>query len=99
MFQLLRSNNLRVAYELNWTFGTQQTLGLGTISNLQLPVPPLDEMQEIVNYLDLVLPGFDALEAEAHRAIELLQERRTALISAAVTGKIDVCGFVNAEAS
>jgi|GEM_PF-6250906 len=35
----------------------------------------------------------DALTAEAERAIELLQERRTALISAAVTGKIDVREF------
>jgi len=36
---------------------------------------------------------FDTLTAEAERAIELLQERRTALISAAVTGKIDVRSF------
>jgi len=35
---------------------------------------------------------FDALTAEAQRAIDLLQERRTALISAAVTGQIDVRG-------
>ena len=42
----------------------------------------------------------DALTAEAERAIDLLQERRTALISAAVTGKIDVRGLVrNAEAA
>ena len=90
IFHVLRSNNLRVAYQLSWTFGTQQTLGLGTISNLQMPVPPAQELQEIVNYLDAVLPGFDSLEAEATRAIDLLQERRTALISAAVTDKIDV---------
>ena len=36
---------------------------------------------------------FDALTAEAQRAIDLLQERRTALISAAVTGQIDVRDF------
>ena len=41
--------------------------------------------------------GFDALTAEAERAIELLQERRTALISAAVRVKIDVRKFVNSE--
>lgn len=39
----------------------------------------------------------DALTAEAQRAIELLQERRTALISAAVTGKIDVRGLAETE--
>ena len=37
--------------------------------------------------------GASTLQAEAERAIGLLQERRTALISAAVTGKIDVRGF------
>jgi type I restriction enzyme S subunit len=62
-----------------------------------MPVPPEVERQEIVDYLDSMLPGFDSLEAEAERAIELLQERRTALISAAVTGKIDVRQFANRE--
>ena len=42
---------------------------------------------------------FDTLTAEAQRAIDLLQERRTALISAAVTGQIDVRGFAEAEAA
>ena len=41
---------------------------------------------------------FDALSEEAERAIKLLQERRTALISAAVTGKIDVRGWKAPEA-
>ena len=38
---------------------------------------------------------FDTLTAEAQRAIDLLQERRTALISAAVTGRIDVRAIAN----
>ena len=43
------------------------------------------------------LAKFDELTAEAERAIDLLQERRTALISAAVTGKIDVRGITIAD--
>ena len=62
-------------------------------------VPPIDEQKEIVRYLATHCAAFDALTAEAERGIELLQERRTALISAAVTGKIDVRGFVEAEAA
>ena len=89
---MLRSDNLKVAYELNWTYGTQQTLGLRTISNLLIPLPPEDEREAIVKHLDSILPLFESLTAEAQRAIDLLQERRTALISAAVTGKIDVRG-------
>lgn len=58
--------------------------------NLPLAVPPLEEQRAIVAFLETELAKFDTLTAEAQRAIDLLQERRTALISAAVTGQIDV---------
>ena len=56
----------------------------------RFPFPPNTEQLEIADFLDDELAKFDTLTAEAQRAIDLLQERRTALISAAVTGKIDV---------
>ena len=52
--------------------------------------PPLPEQTAIAEFLDTELAKFDTLTAEAQCAIDLLQERRTALISAAVTGQIDV---------
>ena len=52
--------------------------------------PPLPEQAVIASFLEAETARFDALTAEATRAITLLKERRTALISAAVTGKIDV---------
>jgi type I restriction enzyme S subunit len=52
--------------------------------------PPLTEQTAIAAYLGQELSKFDTLTAETQRAIDLLQERRTALISAAVTGQIDV---------
>lgn len=52
--------------------------------------PPLAEQKAIATFLGQELSKFDTLTAEAQRAIDLLQERRTALISAAVTGQIDV---------
>ena len=64
----------------------------------RFPKPPNEEQESIVQYLDVQTAKLDALTAEAERAIELLQERRTALISAAVTGKIDVRGEINVEA-
>ena len=54
---------------------------------------PSDEQNAIAAFLDTETEKFDALTAEANRAIELLQERRSVLISAAVTGKIDVRGL------
>lgn len=52
--------------------------------------PPLEEQEEIADYLDRETEQIDALIEECERAIGLLKERRTALISAAVTGAIDV---------
>jgi type I restriction enzyme S subunit len=57
-------------------------------------MPPANEQGLIAEFLDCKIIGLDALIAEAERAISLLQERRTALISAAATGKIDVRGLV-----
>jgi type I restriction enzyme, S subunit len=54
--------------------------------------PPMTEQRSIVGYLDQQTSKLDALNVAVQRAIDLLQERRTALISAAVTGKIDVRG-------
>jgi len=62
-------------------------------------LPPSSEQLEIVRYLSGETAKVDALTSEAQRAIDLLQERRTALISAAVTGKIDVRGLAEAEAA
>ncbi len=60
------------------------------ICSFVIPVPPLDEQQRVCDFIDTELAKFDALNREAILTIALLQERRTALISAAVTGKIDV---------
>jgi type I restriction enzyme S subunit len=57
---------------------------------IKLPLPNLSEQIAIVAFLEAETAKFDTLTAEAQRAIDLLQERRSALISAAVTGQIDV---------
>jgi type I restriction enzyme S subunit len=61
---------------------------------IRIAIPPKAEQAAIVEYLDCEAQRLDALTAEAYCAIDLLQERRTALISAAVTGQIDVRSFV-----
>lgn len=60
------------------------------ILSFVIPVPPLDEQQQICEFLESELANLDALNNQSELAIDLLKERRTALISAAVTGKIDV---------
>lgn len=63
-------------------------------ANMPMPLPPEEEQHQIVAFLAVESVKFDTLMAEARTAITLLQERRTALISAAVTGQIDVRGLV-----
>lgn len=69
---------------------TINQLTIGVLNNFEVPFPPPDERERIVKFLQTETARFDTLTAEAQRAIDLLQERRTALISAAVTGQIDV---------
>jgi len=73
--------------------GTKIQLSLDDVRDLPIPAPPIEEQHEIVSFITNQVFKFDTLTAEAHRAIDLLQERRMALISAAVTGKIDVRSF------
>jgi len=60
------------------------------LSNSLVPVPPVEEQIKIVEEIKLRMDIFQKLESHAVNGISLLKERRTALISAAVTGKIDV---------
>lgn len=76
--------------------GVGSTKGAITCEQLgawRMPIPALREQSEIVSFLDRETAKLDTLMTEARTAITLLQERRTALISAAVTGQIDVRGL------
>jgi type I restriction enzyme, S subunit len=80
---------------------SKQSTNLASISStnlmeLPLTLPPAAERQAILSLVTAQTSSFDALAAEAQKAIDLLQERRTALISAAVTGQIDVRKFAAA---
>jgi len=69
---------------------TVESLELDLIANTLIPLPPVSQQRIIVNYLKRETATIDVLTAKINVAIEHLKEYRTALISAAVTGKIDV---------
>jgi type I restriction enzyme S subunit len=71
---------------------TINQLTIYNLNNLTVPVPPHDERSVIIAFLDRETVKIDALLAKIREAIDRLKEYRTALISAAVTGKIDVRG-------
>ncbi len=70
--------------------GTKDRLGLDDVLNLFVLIPPISEQCAIATFVDRETTKIDALIAKINKAIERLREYRTALISAAVTGKINV---------
>ena len=60
------------------------------LRNLPIPIPSVDEQRAIASFAHRETARIDALIAKVREAIDRLKELRTALISAAVTGKIDV---------
>ena len=73
-------------------FGTSTVnqITLEILLDLKIPFPPLREQRAIADYLDAETARIDALVSKLQRQIELLTERRQAVITAAVTGKLDV---------
>ena len=68
----------------------QASISTGSIKDILIPLIPLKEQIRIANFIDRQTAKFDELGNQALKSIELMKERRAALISAAVTGKIDV---------
>jgi len=68
----------------------QPNLSMEDLGNIPIAVPPQKELSNIIKDIDQQLAHLDELHSKAIKANILMQERRTALISAAVTGKIDV---------
>lgn len=81
---------------LEWTKegATVESIEHEYLANGLIPVPPIDEQHWIIKSISDQMIRFELLEEKALTGIRLLQERRTALISAAVTGKIDVRDWV-----
>jgi type I restriction enzyme S subunit len=78
---------------------TFREITLDALRRIPMLVPPCGEQKEIVEFVDAAIERSDQLVADTSRAITLLQERRSALISSAVTGQIDVRGLAGSEAA
>jgi type I restriction enzyme S subunit len=98
----LGTGNARSQIEAAATGASSSMLNIGqsVILELQLALPMVSEQAEILRFIDVETTRLNELMRNAVMSIELMQERRSALISAAVTGKIDVRGEAkNAEAA
>lgn len=86
---VLLSREVAQYWDVEIMGATFRRLNLGTLARSPIPLPALDEQRRIVAYLDEQTAKIDTLIAETERFIELSRERRSALITAAVTGQID----------
>lgn len=81
------------------TGSTRSRIALSVMASRKIVLPPLEEQSSIVGYLQTEMERSDRLASDTQVAITFLQERRVALISAAVTGQIDIRGLIGAEAA
>lgn len=77
---------------------TLKTIGMPQVRALAMPLPSRGEQLSIVTAIQTKAVALDAMITDVQAAMTLLQERRAALISAAVTGKIDVRGLALEQA-
>jgi type I restriction enzyme, S subunit len=87
---LFRNESIQDFFSGSMNLVTRASLSQNVLKTLPICVPPVDEQIRIAGYLSKTASAFDRLENSLIEQGELLAERRTALISAAVTGKIDV---------
>jgi len=90
LLHLLSTRVIRGWLELESVGSTMQNLNTSIIGRIPISIPGVAEQGDIASYLDRETAKIDALVAKVQEAIDRLKELRTALISAAVTGKIDV---------
>ncbi|WP_430753955.1 restriction endonuclease subunit S [Micrococcus luteus] len=86
----LGGTDFRTQVETEFTGISVPHLSESQVGRVRIPMPPANEQREIADHLDRETAKIDALIAKAERFIELAQERRAALITAAVTGQIEI---------
>ena len=90
LFYYLQSPAFQKEVEFGWTFGTQQNVGMRSLEQMKVCVPPLNEQNTIVNHLDYQCAQIDLLLQKARSSIEEYKKLKQAVITQAVTK--GVCG-------
>ncbi|MGM7317561.1 restriction endonuclease subunit S [Idiomarina sp. ST10R2A5] len=90
MFTLSKSYRSQIKLVCAGASSSMQNIAQEDFKNVKVAVPPLIEQKDIVEEWHRFKSNSNQLMEQAEKTVKLLQERRSALISAAVTGKIDV---------
>ena len=95
LFFCLKSDSFTQGIQQRINTNTQENVGIGDLKKIKIVLPGLDEQLEIAEYLQVRVSVMEEVIESSKDAVDLLQERRSALISAAVTGQIDVRGYAS----
>ncbi len=87
IYYYLISNIFKAQVEFNWSFGTQQNIGMGIIENIKLILPLLSEQTKISDLLDKKIYQIDQLIQIKNKQIDNINKQRQTLIYDYVTGK------------
>lgn len=90
LFYALQSNGFQKQVEFGWTFGTQQNIGMRTLEQLKVCIPPVEEQREILEYLDKKIAEVDQLIAKKESFLAEMEHYKKSLIFDYVTGKKEV---------
>jgi type I restriction enzyme, S subunit len=94
LFRFIQSSNVNAYFETEANGVTRYGLAKDSIGNLIIPLPPKLVQEQIYDFLQDKITQFDELIAKSKAQVTLLEEKKQALITATVTGKIDVRGTV-----
>jgi type I restriction enzyme S subunit len=94
LFFCLKSDSFFKGIQQRVNTNTQENIGIGDLKKVKVALPPVNEQLEIVKHLQAQVSEMDGLIKGSKVTVGLLKERRSALISAAVTGQIDVRALV-----
>ncbi|WP_051621321.1 restriction endonuclease subunit S [Leeuwenhoekiella sp. MAR_2009_132] len=90
LYNYLESPSFKKGVELSWSFGTQQNIGMGVLSNLPISYPPISEQREISEYIETASQKIETAISLKQQEIEKLKEYKSSLINSVVTGKVKV---------
>ncbi len=93
LFRVLQSKDINIQFELHSNGVTRVGLGVYDLKNAKIPVPPISEQTEIVQYINNEITQINKTISTIERELALTEEYKTSIIAEAVTGKIDVRQF------
>jgi len=90
LLNLVKSSAFQDAISINWSWGTQQNIGMGALGRIHVPIPPLEEQIFISEFINTSCQKLLPLKDNILESIQKLKEYRAALITAAVTGQLAI---------